>query len=42
MHQSDCDYVLLFTAHTHTHTHTSILRLTGLCPGLPGWDGTRR
>jgi len=26
-------------AHTHTHTHT---RLTALCPGLPGWAGTRK
>ena len=25
--------------HTHTHTHTS---LTALCPGLPGWAGTRK
>jgi len=24
---------------THTHTHT---RLTTLCPGLPGWAGTRK
>jgi len=26
-------------AHTHTHTHT---HLTALCPGLPGWAGTRK
>ena len=25
--------------HAHTHTHT---RLTALCPGLPGWAGTRK
>jgi len=25
--------------HTHTHTHT---HLTALCPGLPGWAGTRK
>ena len=25
--------------HTHTHTHT---RLMALCPGLPGWGGTRK
>ena len=25
--------------HTHTHTHT---RLMALCPGLPGWAGTRK
>jgi len=25
--------------YTHTHTHT---RLTALCPGLPGWAGTRK
>ena len=27
-----------YTIHTHTHTH---IRLTALCPGLPGWAGTR-
>ena len=26
-------------ARTHTHTHT---RLMALCPGLPGWAGTRK
>ena len=25
--------------HTHTHTHN---RLLALCPGLPGWAGTRK
>ena len=25
------------TIHTHTHT-----RLTAICPGLPGWAGTRK
>jgi len=28
-------------ARTHTHTHTPIY-LTALCPGLPGWAGTRK
>ena len=29
--------------HTHTHPHTHIhTRLTALCPGLPGWAGTRK
>ena len=28
-----------YNTHTHTHTHT---RLTALCPGLPGWAGTRK
>ena len=28
-------------ARTHTHTHTHV-RLTALCPGLPGWAGTRK
>jgi len=28
-------------AHTYTHTHT-ILQLSGFCPGLPGWAGTKR
>ena len=28
-----------FREYTHTHTHT---RLTALCPGLPGWAGTRK
>ena len=28
---------------THTHTHTlTHTRLTALCPGLPGWAGTRK
>ena len=27
------------TEGTHIHTHT---RLTALCPGLPGWAGTRK
>ena len=31
------------THHTHTHTqHTTVLRLCGICPGQPGWAGTRR
>jgi len=30
------------TSHTHTHTHTTVLRLSGLRPGQPGWAGTRR
>ena len=29
----------LLTKHTRTHTHT---RLTALCPGIPGWAGTRK
>ena len=28
--------------HTHTYTHTTVLRLSGFCPGQPGWAGTRR
>ena len=39
---SDSSHLLCFEAvhwHTHTHTHT---RLTALCPGLPGWAGTRK
>ena len=24
------------------HTHTTVLRLCGICPGQPGWAGTRR
>jgi len=30
----------ILTVHTDTHTHP-ILRLPGLCPGLPGWVSTR-
>ena len=30
---------IYYIQHTHTHTHTS---LTALCPGLPGWAGTRK
>jgi len=29
-------------AHKHAHTHTIILRLSGLCLGLPGLAGTRK
>ena len=29
----------VYGSRTHTHTHT---RLTALCPGLPGWAGTRK
>ena len=29
--------ICILFAHTHTHT-----RLTALCPGLPGWAGTRK
>jgi len=32
---------MTITNSTHTHTHTSILQPSGLCPGLPGWTGTR-
>ena len=28
---------ITWLTHTHTHTH-----LTALCPGLPGWAGTRK
>jgi len=31
----------LVTTHTHTHTHTHA-HLTALCPGLPGWAGTKK
>jgi len=36
--QSRIIWHLTYT-HTLTHTHT---RLTDLCPGLPGWAGTRK
>jgi len=29
----------VFSYNSHTHTHT---RLTALCPGLPGWAGTKK
>ena len=29
----------IYITHTHTHIHN---RLTTLCPGLPGWAGTRK
>ena len=32
---------LNYYTHTHTHKHTHT-RLTALCPGLPGWAGTRK
>jgi len=36
--------LIIYALHnTHTHTHnTTILRLCGICPGQPGWAGTRR
>jgi len=37
-----CGVKLQDKTHTHTHTHTTILRLCGICPGKPGWAGTRR
>ena len=33
-----CKDCKLWLSHTHTHTY----RLTALCPGLPGWAGTRK
>ena len=33
------DISCLWGTHTQTHTHT---RLTALCPGLPGWAGTKK
>ena len=39
--QSDDEHVELHID-PPTHTHTTILRLCGLCPGQPGWAGTRR
>jgi len=37
-----CIYIhTLITTHTHTHKHTHT-RLAALCPGLPGWAGTRK
>jgi len=35
----DVHCVLSFVVWSYTHTHT---RLTALCPGLPGWAGTRK
>ena len=32
-------WILSVSCATNTHTHT---RLTALCPGLPGWAGTRK
>ena len=37
-HFIQCLFLFLITP-TTTHTHT---RLTALCPGLPGWAGTRK
>jgi len=39
-HHSAKKHTSKTNTHTHTtHTHT---RLTALCPGLPGWAGTRK
>jgi len=39
LHQHIIAHYNLDTDTWHTHTHT---RLTALCPGLPGWAGTRK
>ena len=36
---AQCNVHNMFGMNTLTHTHT---RLTALCPGLPGWAGTRK
>ena len=36
-----CCYCPTSIQHTHTHAHTHT-HLTALCPGLPGWAGTRK
>ena len=43
------DMQKMHTAHAYCvpktctgHTHTTILQLSGLCPGQPGWSSTRR
>jgi len=28
--------------YTQTHTHATVLQLSGLCPGQPGWASSRR
>ena len=33
-----CVYLRLFCVLTHTHTHTCLM---ALCPGIPGWAGTK-
>ena len=37
-----CMLMLGILTYTCTHTHTTVLRLCGICPGKPGWAGTRR
>jgi len=41
-HKIDLNWTGLSTFSEHTHTHTTVLRLCGICPGKPGWAGTRR
>jgi len=41
MHNSRILVAASVYRHTHTHTHTHT-RLTALCPGPPGWAGTRK
>ena len=43
MPNQQCQGIESTRAHTRTHTRTHArARLTALCPGLPGWDGTRK
>jgi len=35
-------FLVIDYTRTRAHTHTNILRLSRLCPGQPGWVGTRR
>ena len=39
LHMQQSFFIFTPTINTHTHTH---IRLTALCPGLPGWTGTRK
>jgi len=44
IHSTDVTKLKSFVASASTvsHTHTTVLQLSGLCPGHPGWVGTRR
>jgi len=42
LRNSSAGQVVVCLSSLVTHTHTTVLRLCGICPGQPGWAGTRR
>jgi len=36
------DVIKSYKSNTHTHTIVLFYCSSGICPGLPGWAGTRK